>query len=226
MRGLSLRHGYRFIFAPGTIGTIAWLARNQAHARHIKHGLVVSMLGDAGGPTYKKTRQGTALIDRAAALVLRHSDLSPRVMEFTPYGYDERQYCSPGFNLPVGLLQRSAYGTIPEYHTSGDNLHFITPDNLAKSFDTIVEILNIVENDAVYINKLPFCEPQLGKRGLYHSVGGDNTAAQKNMATLWLLNLSDGLHSLVDIAERSGLSFRVIHDAANLLEFNGLLAKV
>ena len=141
---------------------------------------------------------------------LRHSGLTPTILDFFPYGYDERQYCSPGFNLPVGLFQRSRFGKIPQYHTSADNLDFIRPDHLAQSYRVIAETIDVMENDAVYRNTMPKCEPQLGKRGLYGAVGGDKDAAAANMAMLWILNLSDGTHSLLDIAERADLPFTVV----------------
>jgi aminopeptidase-like protein len=222
MAGLRTRYSYRFLFAPGTIGAIAWLAANEEQARRIKHGLVVSMIGDGGGPTYKKTRRGNATIDRAMAHVLRHSGLTPIIEDFSPYGYDERQYCSPGFNLPVGLLQRSKYGTVPEYHTSADNLAFVKPEHLLESYTLIVKTIGAIENDAVYCNTMPKCEPQLGKRGLYRRVGGKDIAIQ-NMAMLWVLNFSDGAHSLLDIAERSKLPFEIVFRATRLLEAQGLL---
>jgi aminopeptidase-like protein len=222
MAGLRTRLSYRFLFAPGTIGAIAWLAANEDKSRRIKHGLVVSMVGDGGGPTYKKSRQGDAAVDRAMTHVLRHSGLTPTIEDFSPYGYDERQYCSPGFNLPVGLFQRSKYGTIPQYHTSADNLAFIKPQHLLESYNVIVKTIGVIENDAVYRNMLPKCEPQLGKRGLYRRVGGKDIATE-NMAMLWVLNFSDGAHSLLDIAERSKLPFEIVLRAARLLEAYGLL---
>jgi len=172
MAGLRTRYSYRFLFAPGTIGAITWLARNEDRSQRIKHGLIVSMVGDGGGPTYKKSRRGNTRIDRAVVHTLRHSELTPTILDFSPYGYDERQYCSPGFNLPVGLFQRSKFGEIPQCHTSADNLDFITPNNLALSYHLIAETLDVVENDAVYRNTMPKCEPQLGRRGLYGMVGG------------------------------------------------------
>ena len=224
MAGSRTRYSYRFLFAPGTIGAITWLARNEEHSRRIKHGLIISMVGDGGGPTYKKSRRGSTTIDRAVVHTIRHSGLTPTVLEFSPYGYDERQYCSPGFNLPVGLFQRSKFGEIPEYHTSADNLDFIAPDHLALSYRLIAETLDVVENNAVYCSTMPKCEPQLGRRRLYGMVGGDKNAAAANMAMLWILNLSDGMHSLLDIAERANLPFAVIRRTAQLLQHNGLLA--
>jgi aminopeptidase-like protein len=224
MVGLRTRYSYRFLFAPGTIGAITWLARNEDHVKRIKHGLVVSMVGDGGGPTYKKSRRGDAKIDRVLAHALRHCGLRPTILDFSPYGYDERQYCSPGFNLPVGLFQRSQFGQIPEYHTSADNLDFIAPDHLAKSYRIIAESIDVVENDIVCRNTNPNCEPQLGRRGLYGAIGGDKDSAAANMAMLWILNLSDGSNSLLDIAERANLPFALVRRTAQLLHGNGLLA--
>jgi aminopeptidase-like protein len=223
MAGLRTRYSYRFLFAPGTIGAITWLARNEDHSQHIKHGLVVSMVGDGGGPTYKKSRRGNSGIDRAVVHTIRHSGLTPTILDFSPYGYDERQYCSPGFNLPVGLFQRSKFGEIPQYHTSADDLDFIAPNHLALSYRLIAETIDVLENDAVYCNTMQKCEPQLGRRGLYGMVGGDKDAVAANMAMLWILNLSDGTHSLLDIAERASLPFAVIRRTAQLLQHHGLL---
>lgn len=223
MGSLRTRYSYRFLLAPGTIGAITWLARNEDKLHRVKYGLVLSMLGDGGGPTYKKSRRGNTMIDRAAVHVLRHSGPTPTILDFFPYGYDERQYCSPGFNLPVGLLQRSRFGEIPQYHTSADNLDFIRGDHLARSYCMIAEILDVIENDTVYRNTIPKCEPQLGKRGLYAAVGGNKDTAAMNMAMLWVLNLSDGMHSLLDIAERADMPFAVILNTARKLRQYGLL---
>jgi aminopeptidase-like protein len=217
------RYSYRFLFAPGTIGAITWLARNESRGSRIKHGLVVSMVGDGGGPTYKKSRRGNADIDRAMIHTLTQSGLPPTVLDFFPYGYDERQYCSPGFNLPVGLFQRSKFGAIPQYHTSADNLEFIRPKHLGESYRLISETIDAIEMNAYYHNTAPKCEPQLGRRGLYGAIGGDKDAAAANMAMLWILNLSDGTHSLLDIAERAQLPFATILRTAQVLRKHGLL---
>jgi aminopeptidase-like protein len=222
---LRTRYSYRFLFAPGTIGAIAWLSRNQHLVSRIAHGLIVSCVGDQGGPTYKKSRRGDAAIDRAMAHVLPHAAASHKIIEFSPYGYDERQYCSPGFNLPVGLFQRSQFGSFPEYHTSGDNLDLIGPHHLASSYRMVIAALDILENDGCMRNMLPNCEPQLGRRGLYSSVGGDPDGAARAMAMLWVLNFSDQEHSLLDIAERAGMPFAVIREAAARLEEHGLLER-
>jgi aminopeptidase-like protein len=213
---------FRFLFMPGTIGAITWLSRHDNPPVRPQHGLVLTCVGDRAPLTYKRSRRGNALIDRAFAHLLASDGHSERIRDFSPYGYDERQYCSPGINLPVGCLMRSVHGEFPEYHTSDDNLDFITPDALAHTARACQAAFDIVGNDRSYINLLPKCEPQLGKRGLYAS-GPD--AKDRNMAVLWVLNLSDGEHSLLDIAERAHLPFATIKDAANALRQTGLIAE-
>jgi aminopeptidase-like protein len=222
LTGRDLRYSYRFLFIPGTIGAITWLAQNRETAGNIRHGLVLTCIGDAGGFHYKKSRRGNSEIDRAAACVLRDCGEPFEVLDFSPYGYDERQYCSPGFNLPVGCLMRSVWGTFPEYHSSADNLEFIRPASLANSLRACAAIMDVLERNQTYINQNPYCEPQLGKRNLYKSTGGNSIGKEIN-ARLWVLNLSDGENSLLDIAERSGVSFSAICDAADLLSEAGLL---
>jgi aminopeptidase-like protein len=218
------RYTYRFLFAPGTIGAITWLARNEARVDRIKHGLVLSCIGDGGGPTYKKSRRGNTGIDRVMQHVLKHAaPAAARILDFSPYGYDERQFCSPGFDLPIGLFQRSQFGTFPEYHTSADNLDFIRPEHLATSWKYLVGAIDILESDRILRNTMPKCEPQLGRRGLYASIGGDKDAPARNMALLWVLNLSDGSHSLLDIAERADMPFGLVRDAAQAAMDQGLL---
>jgi aminopeptidase-like protein len=222
---LEPRYTYRLLFAPGTIGSITWLARNAAQASRIKYGLVLSCVGDAGGPTYKRSRQGDAVIDRTVARVFAESVDSGVIQDFSPYGYDERQYCSPGFNLPVGLLERSKYGEFPEYHTSADNLDFIGVEELDKSYALVARIIEVLETDWFPVSMAPFCEPQLGRRGLYRAMGGDNESVERQMAMLWVLNLADGTHSLADMAERSGIDHSLVREVAELLLEHGLLRR-
>lgn len=226
MQGVRHKYTYRFIFAPGTIGSLVWLSRNEQFIPRIKHGLVVSCVGDGGGPTYKRSRRGNTAIDSAVEHVLSHFSEQSVIEDFSPYGYDERQYCSPGFNLPVGLFERSKYGTFPQYHTSADNLDFIKPEYLVESYQMIVRVINILENDGCYLNTHPKGEPQLGRRGLYNAIGGDKEAARKQMAMLWVLNLSDGEYSLLEIANRAGLPFEQVQAVSQLLLESGLLEKV
>jgi len=217
------RYSYRFLFIPGTIGAITWLALNEDKISRIQLGLVLTGLGDSGKLHYKKSRRGDAEIDRAAAHVLHHASHDHQILDFSPYGYDERQFCSPGINLPVGRLSRTPHGTFPEYHTSADNLDFVHPEKLKESFDACLQILNLLERNGTFLNLNPKCEPQLGKRGLYAMVGGRADAGVREMAMLWVLNLSDGNHSLLDITERSNISFDSIYEAAEALQEKGLL---
>ncbi len=223
MRGVKTRYTYRFLFAPGTLGAIAWLSRNRETAKSIRHGVVLSCVGDAGGPTWKRTWRGGAAIDRAMSHVLRAAAKAPNIIDFFPYGYDERQYNSPGFRMDVGLFQRSQFATFPEYHTSADNLAFIRPEHLQASLEMVAGAIEILECDGRYVNTAPDGEPQLGRRGLYAAIGGDKDAYSRNMAMLWLLNMSDGDHSLIDIAERAGIPFATIAATAETLKESGLL---
>ncbi|MFF7604935.1 DUF4910 domain-containing protein [Streptomyces parvulus] len=214
---------YRFIFAPGTIGAITWLARNAERVERVKHGLVLACAGDRGGLTYKRSRRGDADIDRVMRHVLSTSERPHRITEFTPYGYDERQYCSPGFDLGVGSLTRTPYAGYPEYHTSADNPDFVSPGAMEDTLAVCREAFAVLDRDRRYVNLSPYGEPQLGRRGLYDSLGGRSDAKQAQMAMLWVLSLADGEHGLLDVAERSGLPFETVADAAEALHAAGLL---
>jgi len=222
---ISPRYSYRFLFIPGTIGAITWLSLNEERTSAIRHGLVLTCLGDRGNFTYKKSRRGEADIDVAVRHVLKHSAREHRIVDFSPYGYDERQYCSPGFDLPVGCLMRSHHGEFAQYHTSADNLDFVDAASLAESLEKLLAVVHVLEHDGTYVNLNPKCEPQLGKRGLYSATGGANIKPLE-LAMMWVLNLSDGTSSLLAIAERSGLPFALISDAATMLMQHQLLAPV
>ena len=224
-QGPRPRYSYRFLFIPGTIGSITWLARNEDRVGRIRHGLVLSGVGDPGGFTYKRSRRGDAEIDRAVAHVLARSGRAHRVVDFSPYGYDERQFCSPGFDLPVGRLSRTPFATYPEYHTSADDLDLVGPAQLQESLEVCWEVVGVLEGNRRYRNLSPKGEPQLGRRGLYGQIGGRSDAEERQMAMLWVLNLSDGDHSLLDVAERAGLPFALVADVAGALEEAGLLSR-
>lgn len=211
------RYSYRFLFIPGTIGSITWLARNEERVGRIAQGLVAANLGDSGTLHYKKSRRGDAEIDRAVLAVLGASGEPFGVEDFVPFGYDERQYASPGFNLAVGSLTRTPYGRYPEYHTSADNLGFVRAESLEGSLGTYLAVMDVLEGNRRYLNLNPKCEPQLGRRGLYRAIGGDDAGRSRELALLWVLNFSDGEHSLLDIAERSGMAFAAIREAADAL---------
>jgi aminopeptidase-like protein len=221
---VSLRYSYRFLWIPGTIGSITWLARNEPILPRIKHGLVLSCIGDSGPFTYKRSRRGDAEVDRAVDHVLGHSGHNFEALDFAPYGYDERQYCSPGINLPVGCFMRTPNGRYPQYHTSADDLTLITASSLGESLLQLLRVIQVFEENGRYLNLNPKCEPQLGRRGLYRQTGGIKDAALSEMAMLWVLNLSDGQHGLLDIAVRSGIPFEQISGAADALKEAGLLA--
>ena len=221
----SSRFSYRFIFIPGCIGSITWLCLNEPNVSKIRHGLVLVNVGDSGKVNYKKSRRGNAEIDRAVIQVLKDAGDPYEVLDFSPYGYDERQFCSPGFNLPVGCFMRTPHGKFPEYHTSADDLNFVRPESLADSFAKCQAILDVLERNKMYLNLNPKCEPQLGKRGIYSDIGGQTDGKLQELAMLWVLNFSDGQHSLLEIAEKSNLAFAVIDNAAQTLLEHGLLTE-
>ncbi len=216
------RYTYRFLFAPATIGSITWLAKNESQVGRIEHGLVLSLLGDPAAFTYKKSRRGNALVDRVCEHVLRESFGDVRIRDFSPYGYDERQFCSPGFNLPVGRLTRSSNGEYSEYHSSADNLQLISAAQLAQAFLASIRILATLESCRAFVNQSPKCEPRLGKYGLYGAVGGKGPD-DFEYALLWVLNQSDGAANLLDIAQRAAMPYATIARAAAALEKAGLL---
>jgi aminopeptidase-like protein len=226
LAGRQRRYSYRFLFVPGTIGSITWLALHEAQAARIRHGLVVACVGDGGQFHYKRSRRGDAEIDRVVARVLAESGEPYTLLDFSPYGYDERQYCSPGFNLAVGSLTRTPHGRFPQYHTSEDNLDLVRPQHILRSLETYLRVVELLEQNRAYRNTNPKCEPQLGRRGLYSSLGGRQDTKTAEMAMLWLLNQSDGNRSLLDITERSGLQFGEIQESAQLLREHGLLQPV
>ncbi|MGZ8744223.1 MAG: DUF4910 domain-containing protein [Nocardioides sp.] len=216
----SRRYGYRFLFAPGTIGSLTWLSRNPEVLPRIRHGLVITGLGGGGPLVYKQTRHGDRAIDAAARHVVRRR--GGEVRGYSPYGYDERQFNAVGFDLPFGRLTRTPHGEYPEYHTSADDLGFVTDVELEESLAALTEIVDVLEHDATYVNLSPYGEPPLGARGLYPPMGG-KSASDAVMAMLWTLGYSDGRTSLLEIAEVAGVDFAGLHAAATDLAAAGLL---
>ncbi len=219
------RYTYRFLFAPGTIGAITWLGTHQQDARRIDHGLVLSCLGDTSPFTYKRTFTGGHDIDRAVEQVLRERDAGT-ALDYYPYGYDERQYNSPGFRLPVGGLMRARHGTFPEYHTSADNLDFVSPTALEESLEMLTTVVDVIEGNERHLSLNPMGEPQLGRRGLFRSLGGLDDPAGTELALLWVLATADGQHDLLAVAERSGLRFHTVRHAATLLHQHDLVSPI
>jgi aminopeptidase-like protein len=222
----KLRLSYRFVFIPGTIGAITWLARNREGVERIAHGLTLVCIGNDEPLQYKRTLDGSHDIDRAVEYVLRCQDDLSEVRDFHPYGYDERQYNSPGFRIPVGSLMRGHHGEFPEYHTSADNLSFVRPDRLGHAFDTLLQIVSVLEGNQYYVSLSPFGEPQLGRRGLYQGMGGETTPANISIAMLWVLQLADGNHDLLAVAKRSGVAWDDLCRAVELLIERDLLTEV
>nr|AIF11891.1 aminopeptidase domain-containing protein [uncultured marine thaumarchaeote KM3_53_H02] len=245
LKNLSLKYSYRFLFIPETIGAIAWMCRNEHNLKKIKHGLVVTCVGDPGILSYKKSRKGNAEIDLTVIDVLKNSGDDYKIVDYKPIGSDERQFCSPGFNLPVGSLQRTIAPDFPEYHTSADNTNFVQPKYLADSFSKYFKVILKLEdnfgkfhsknyeeelpeidnkNDQVFLNLNPKCEPKLDKTGIYRKIGGERD--NDSLTILWVLNFSDGKHSLRHISLRSGIDFKQIKQTAELLHEKKLLKRI
>jgi aminopeptidase-like protein len=221
MRAERPRLTWRFVLGPGTIGSLAWLACNESSLARMRAGLTTGLLGDDGALTYKRSRRGNRVTDRAAQHVLPRIAAGARLIDFEPYGYDERQFCSPGFDLPVGRLTRSPNGQYPEYHTSADSLDLLEPECLAESIRALAGMIVVLDANRTLRNLSPKGEPRLGKRGLYGGVGGA-APGEFEHALLWVLSYSDGEHDLLAIAERSGMDFDLVARAAAALEEAGL----
>lgn len=217
------KYSYRILFIPETIGAIAWLATNQEKINNIIFGLVLTCLGDKGPFTFKKTKPGNTLLDKIIQKVLDDSGVPYSIVDFFPYGSDERQFSSPGINIPVGSLMRTMYGKYPEYHTSADNLEFIDTNSLNESYEQYCNLITVLEGNEKYVNLYPYCEPQLGKRGLLYQIGGRAHRDLSIDSLLWILNMSDGENSLLDIACRSNIKFSIIKEGADILNENNLI---
>jgi len=223
------RHTYRIVFGPETIGAIAYLSRfGERLSERLVAGYVLTCLGDPGPFTYKRSRRGDSLADRVAEHVLTHLDAPHGVLDFVAVGSDERQFCSPGYDLPVGSLMRTMYGIYPEYHTSLDDLSFITPRALGETLGAYVKIIDALEANETLIGTVLFGEPQLGRRALYPSTGGPSAAlgAGRQRDMMFLLNFCDGTRDLLAAAEASGRPIAELARTAALLREHDLLRPV
>jgi aminopeptidase-like protein len=220
------KYSYRFLFIPETIGAISWLSKNENDVHKIKYGVVATCVGDSGQLTYKKTKQDNTLLDKIVEKILLDSRDPYEIVDFFPTGSDERQFSSPGFNIPVGSLVRTLYGKFPEYHTSADNMDFMNKKSLQDSFVKYHSIIYVLENNVIYKNQNPKCEPNLGQRKLYDLIGANNELSSNSNAIFWLLNQSDGNTSLLEIATKSNISFVDIKNMADVLVSHNLLTIV
>lgn len=227
MKKKSRKYTYRLLFLPETIGSIYYLSVNGEYLRKkLIAGYVVTCIGDRGNFTYKRSRRGDSLPDRATELVLNETEENFTIEDFFPTGSDERQYCSPGFNLPVGSMMKTRYGKYKEYHTSADNKDFISFDAMEKSVMKYSEIINVIENNFTFNNKYPYCEPPLGKMDLYPTLGSQKDTAEFVNALMWILNLSDGNNDMIEISRKSGVPFELLVKASERLEEKGLIEKL
>jgi aminopeptidase-like protein len=220
----ELKYTYRFLFVPETIGSIYMLSVYGKHwIKNMMAGFIITCTGDDSPFTYKKSRQGSSLADRVVEEVLKQSGKDFKLVDFSPRGSDERQYCSPGFDLPVGSLMRSMYGQYEAYHTSADNKDFISFAAMEESVFKYLEIIEVIEKNEKYINTMPYGEPQLGKRGLYPTLRKKKDSEEFLDAMMWILNLADGKHDLINISQRSKIPIKQLIPVVKILLEDGIL---
>ncbi|MBV7298632.1 DUF4910 domain-containing protein [Enterovibrio paralichthyis] len=217
------KYTYRIVFVPETIGAIVYISRHlESLKQNVIAGFMVTCVGDERAYSYLPSRNGETLADHAARHALKHIDPAYKVYEWRDRGSDERQYCSPGVDLPVATIMRSKYAEYPEYHTSLDNFDLVTPKGLTGGLNALKQAVSIIENNCYpKINVL--CEPQLGKRGLYPSLSTKDTQSQVQLM-MDFMSYADGTKSLLEIADMVNCSFFDLHriyvklDEANLIE--------
>ncbi len=225
------RFNYRFVIAPETIGALAYLSKHGEHLKKYCHaGFIVTCCGTDDDLTYKRSRRGDATVDRCTEHVLKyftpHIQTNYSVVDFFPEGSDERQYCSPGFNLPVGSLMRAMYGTYPEYHTSLDDKDFISLPALVNTIEVYMKTVQAIEANHTYLNTKPYGEPQLGSRGLYPTLANVRERDKQLKLTMYILNFSDGEHDLCAIAEKAGAPIWELYPIAEKLRERDLLRRI
>ena len=222
----SRRYTYRIIFVPETIGSITYLSMNYRDlTKNVVAGFNVSCVGDNRGYSYLPSRDGRTLSDKVARHVLYHIDPNYSVYKWIDRGSDERQYCAPGIDLPIASIMRTKYGQYPEYHTSLDDLvNVVTPKGLDGGYWSLRRALELLEKNFKYKVNV-YCEPQMGKRGLYPTLstknGGDEVRFMMDF-----LSYCDGKHDLVDIAEKIDAASWDLYELATILEKNGLITAV
>lgn len=209
------RYTYRLVFAPETIGSLVYLSRHLEHLkRHVRAGWVVTCIGDDRTHSYVPSRLGATLADRVSLTVLDEYDEVDRYT-FLDRGSDERQWCSPGADLPVCSVMRSKYGRYPEYHTSLDDLDLITPSGLRGGFDLLRSCLELLEANRTWISRMPG-EPQMGRRGLYPTTSIKRRAGDTR-AMMNVLAYCDGQHDVIDLSRTTGLGWRRVTELLRIL---------
>lgn len=219
------RYSYRIVFIPETIGSIVYISRHLDELKkRVIAGYVVTCVGDDRAYSFLRSRNGTTLADRAAKLVLER--VAPEHVEYSylDRGSDERQYCSPGVDLPVASIMRTRYNSYPEYHTSLDDLHLVTPTGLEGAFTAYSKTIDLIENNHTY-RATTLCEPQLGKRGLYPTLSTRGAGYSVRGMTN-VLAYADGTRDLIDLASYIGLNVDEALETAAKLVSAGLLSVV
>ena len=221
------KYTYRFVFVPETIGSITYISRNLKQLKeNVIAGYNLSCLGDDKTYTCVSTRYGDTLADRVAQLVLKDRFPEYNQYSFLNRGSDERQYNMPGVDIPVCGIYRSKSNEYDQYHTSLDNMDFVTAEALGDSFEFIKELIFVLENNAIYKN-MCLCEPQLGKRGLYPKTSSRGSSkAGGHFKTIDFLAYADGTNDLISIARLIGLTFENTFDISQKLESAGLIERL
>jgi aminopeptidase-like protein len=219
---------YRFLFSAETIGTIAYLSKRLSILKkNMKAGYVLTCIGDNNSFQYKRSKTSESIVNRAAEKILKNTDVGlSKTHNFFPWGSDERQFCSPGINLPVGCITRTMYGDYPEYHTSEDNKDLIDFDAICETIKSIVQICDIIETNCVYISQKPFCEPFLSKYNLYDKISQTRINNQDTNAIRWVLSYADGKTDLLTISSVSNIEYETIYRAVKICLKNNLIIKV
>jgi aminopeptidase-like protein len=221
------KYTYRFLYCPETIGSIYYISKNYSKMKkNILGGLVLTCLGDGGKLNYKMTKKGNSLIDRAVTSILEIEGYEHSIIKYFPMGSDERQYNSPGINIPIGAFMRTPYGEYPQYHTSSDDKSIISFSGMEKSVLVLTKICKLIENNYFAQSLNPNCEPMLGKRGLYPSKRSNKDKSLDLKSILWILGYADGKQDLIELYKKSKLPIKNLIDAANLLEKNKLINKL
>ena len=221
------KYTYRFVVAPETIGVISYLSKYGTHLlNQLVGGYVLTCCGDRGDFTYKMSKNEDSIIDRVSKHILKFSQLNHKIVPFSVGGSDERQFCSPGFNFSVGSLMRTPYHQYKEYHTSFDNKNFISFSSMSETIELYFSFVKALELNDVYKNSNSFCEPQLGKRGLYPSSVNPDINRKKIHNRMHLLSYSDGKNDLIKVADLNNVSIFDLEQDVTDLTKSELLIKV